>query len=286
MSILIDEKTKVIIQGMTGTQGRFHSKLMLEYGTKIVAGVTPGKAGQEVEGVPIFDSIEDALKEFPGVSWSCDFVPAQFGKRASLDALQNGLNVVIIAEGMPVHDTLEVTAFADKIGKIVIGPNCPGLISPGKSKLGIIPGHICKPGRIGIVSRSGTLTYELINELSRNGLGQSTVIGIGGDPVIGMNFIDALKFFAKDKDTDAVVVVGEIGGSLEEKTAEFLLQGYSKKVLAYVAGVHAPKGKKMGHAGAIISSNSGTAETKIRAFEKVGIKVAKLPSEIVKLLKQ
>ncbi len=285
MSILIDENTKVIIQGATGNQGAFHLKQMKEYGTKIVAGVTPGKEGQEVEGVPIYNSVSDALKQHKA-TWSCLFVPAKFAKAAALETLENNLNIVIITEHIPIHDSIELMQKAGEKKLTVIGPNCPGIISPEKSKIGIMPNHIFVKGNIGIVSRSGTLTYEIINELSVNKIGQSTAIGIGGDPIIGTQFVEALKLFEKDNETEKIVLIGEIGGNLEEKAAEFIEKNISKEVIAYIAGKTAPTGKKMGHAGAIISGESGTAETKINALKKAGVKIAALPSEIVQLLKK
>jgi len=284
MPIIVNKDTKVIVQGITGQQGRFHSKLMLDYGTKIVAGVTPGKKGQEVNGVPVYDSIKEALNEHEA-DFSVLFVPAKFAKDAAIEAISNSLNVVFITENTPMHDVINVLDTANKRDRIVIGPNCPGIITPGESKLGIMPNHIFKKGSVGVISRSGTLTYEIVNELTRNEVGQSTVIGIGGDSVIGTNFIDALRLFEKDKETEKIVLIGEIGGDQEEKAAEFIKENISKKVVAYIAGLTAPKGKRMGHAGAIISGDFGTAKSKIKAFEDVGVKVAKLPSEIVKVLK-
>jgi succinyl-CoA synthetase alpha subunit len=281
--ILVEEGARVLVQGITGAQGSFHTKKMLDYGTNIVAGVTPGKSGQEVEGVPVYNAVKDALENH-AADWSVIFVPARFVKNAALEALSNGLNIVIITEGMPVHDALEVMKAAKEKKLHVVGPNCPGLIVPGKQKLGIMPGEIFKKGNVGVISRSGTLTYEIIHELSAAEVGQSTVVGIGGDPVIGMNFIELLEMFEKDEQTEKVVIIGEIGGDLEERTAEFLAKGYSKKVVAYIAGVTAPKDKKMGHAGAIISGKSGSAAGKIEALEKAGVKVARLPSDVVKLL--
>ncbi|PIN79044.1 succinate--CoA ligase subunit alpha [Candidatus Woesearchaeota archaeon CG10_big_fil_rev_8_21_14_0_10_34_8] len=281
--MMIEKNDGVIVQGITGNQGRFHTKAMLDYGTKIVAGVTPGKKGEEVEGVKVYNSVKEALDNVEA-KWSVVFVPARFCKDAVLDALENGLNVVVITEGVPVHDEIEIMNVAKDKNLKVIGPNCPGFILPGIAKLGIMPGLIFKEGKVAVVSRSGTLTYEVISELSRNNIGQSIVVGIGGDPVIGMNFIDLLKEFENDGDIETIVLIGEIGGDLEERAAEFLVKGYKKKVVAYIAGVTAPKGKKMGHAGAIISGKSGSAEGKIKALEKAGVKVAKLPSEIVKLL--
>lgn len=285
MSILIDENTKCLVRGITGTQGSFHTKLMKEYGTKIVTGVTPGKRGQVVEGIPVFDSIKEAL-EYESADFSIIFVPPQFAKNAALEDLENNLDLVIITEHIPVHDTLEIMALAKKKGRTVIGPNCPGLISPGKCKLGIMPGHIFKQGHIGVISRSGTLTYEIVNELTKKGFGQSTVIGIGGDPIIGLDFIEGLKLFEEDEQTEAIVLIGEIGGNMEEKTAEYLKYNLSKPVVAYIAGRTAPEGKRMGHAGAIIQGKTGTADSKIKAFKEANVKVAELPSEIVKILKE
>ena len=285
MAIIIDENTKCLVQGMTGQQGSFHTKLMKEYGTNIVAGVTPGKKGQNVEGIPVFDSVKEAL-DYEQADFSIIFVPPKFAKKAALEALENDLDLVIITENIPVHDSLEIMALAERKKKIVIGPNCPGIISPGKSKLGIMPVHIFKEGNIGLVSRSGTLTYEIVHELTNAGFGQSTVIGIGGDSVIGLDFIESLKMFEKDNQTEAVVLVGEIGGNMEEKTAEYLKYKFSKPVLVYIAGRTAPKGKKMGHAGAIIRGKAGTAESKIRSFRDVNVKAVDLPSEIISELKK
>jgi len=285
MAIIIDENTKYIIQGVTGNQGSFHTKLMKEYGTKIVAGVTPGKKGQVIEGIPVFDSVKEAL-EYHTANVSIIFVPPKFTKSAAFEALENNLDTIIITEHIPLHDTLEIMALAEKKNRTVVGPNCPGIISPGKSKAGIMPGHIFKEGNIGVISRSGTLTYEIVNELTKNGYGQSTVIGIGGDPIIGLDFIEGLKKFEHDKQTEAVVLIGEIGGNMEEKTAEYLKYNYSKPVIAYIAGRTAPKGKKMGHAGAIIQGKTGTAESKIKSFQEANVKVAELPSQIIELLKK
>ncbi|MDP2908234.1 MAG: succinate--CoA ligase subunit alpha [Nanoarchaeota archaeon] len=285
MPIIIDENTRCIVQGVTGKQGSFHTKLMKEYGTKIVAGTSPGKKGQLVEGIPVFDTVKEAL-EYESADMSIIFVPAQFAKNAALEALENNLDTIIITEHMPVHDTLEIMALAEKRNRIVIGPNCSGLISPGKSKVGIMPYHIFKEGNIGVISKSGTLTYEIVNEMTRKGLGQSTVVGIGGDPVIGLNFIEGLKMFEEDEQTEAIVLLGEIGGSMEEKTAEYLKYNLSKPVVAYIAGRTAPKGKRMGHAGAIIEGYKGTAESKIKAFQEANVQVAELPSQIVELLKK
>jgi len=285
MAIIIDENTRILVQGVTGYQGRFHTKLMKEYGTKIVAGVTPGKKGQLVEDIPVFDSVKEAL-EYKAADVSIIFVPLKFAKSAAFEALENNLDTIIITEHIPVHDTLEIMALAERKKRMVIGPNCPGIISPGKSKVGIMPYHIFKEGNIGVISRSGTLTYEIVNELSKAGFGQSTVVGIGGDPIIGLDFIEGLKKFEADKQTEAVVLIGEIGGNMEEKTAEYIKHNLSKPIIAYIAGRTAPKGKKMGHAGAIIQGKTGTAESKIKAFQEANVKVAELPSEIIEILKK
>lgn len=285
MGILIDKGTKVIVQGITGNQGTFHAGLMQEYGTDIVAGVTPGKAGEKVNEIPVYNTVKDALVEHKA-SWSVIFVPARFAKDASFEAIGAGLNIVIITENIPLHDNIAIQAAAAKKGCVVVGPNTAGLTTVGECKLGIMPNHIFKPGRIGVVSRSGTLTYEIVDELTRSGLGESTVVGIGGDMVIGTDFIDALRLFEKDTKTEAVVLIGEIGGDLEERAAEFVKQNMSKRVVAYIAGRTAPEGKRMGHAGAIISGSAGTAESKTAALEAAGIPVAKLPSEIINLLKR
>jgi len=252
MSILINKKTKVIIFGITGRQGSFHTKQMLAFGTNIVAGVTPGKGGQKVEGVPVYNSVKEALKKHKA-NWAALFVPAPFAKEAAEDALNNGLHTVIITEGLPQHDAVHIMGVAKKKRKIVLGPNCPGLCSVEECKIGIMPNQIFKKGHVGIISRSGTLTYEIVHQLSMSGMGQTTTIGIGGDPVIGLHFIDALKLFAKDKNTKKIVIVGEIGGDLEERTAREIRKITKKKVVAYIAGRTAPPGKRMGHAGAIIS---------------------------------
>lgn len=284
MTILIGKNTKLIVQGITGQQGSFHAELMKEYGSKIVAGVTPGKAGQSVEGIPVYDSVADALKEHKA-DFSAVFVPAKFAKSAAFEALDNGLNIVVITEGIPVHDEIEIFKKSQEKNLVFIGPNCPGIISPGECKIGIMPGHIFKKGNIGVVSRSGTLTYEIINELTKNDLGQSTAVGIGGDPINGLNFIDALELFEKDSETEKIVLIGEIGGDAEEKAAEFIKENVSKKVVAYIAGRTAPPGKRMGHAGAVISGKTGTAELKIKALEKAGVRVAELPGGIAGPLK-
>ena len=286
MGIIIDENTRAIVQGITGTQGSFHTKLMLEYGTKIVAGVTPGKGGTSIHGVPVYDTVEEA-KEKHQINASIIFVPAPFAADAALEALENGIKtIVIITEHIPIKDCIEVINYAKQVNATVIGPNTPGIITPGKSKLGIMPAHIFKPGNIGMVSRSGTLTYEIAASLTRSNLGQSTCLGLGGDPITGLNFIDALKMFETDPQTKAVVLIGEIGGNLEELTAEFIAkEKYPKPVVAFIAGRSAPPGKRMGHAGAIVMGKAGTAESKIEALRKASVKVAEKPSDVAKLLK-
>lgn len=280
MSILADKKTKLLVQGITGREGEFHAKQMLAYGTKIVAGVTPGKGGSAVEGIPVFDTVEDAVKK-TGANAACVFVPAAFCGDAALESIMAELPlVVLITEGVPtqdmlmVHEALEKTGNSKKQKTVVIGPNCPGLISPGKCKIGIIPNQICKEGPVGLVSRSGTLTYEIIHELSSRGIGQSTCAGIGGDPILGSTFIDILPHFEKDTQTKAVILIGEIGGGDEEIAAEYIKKKMKKPVVAFISGRTAPEGKRMGHAGAIISGGKGTAQSKMDAFKKAGVPVA------------
>lgn len=276
---MIDRRTKVLVQGITGHQGRYHARAMLDFGTEIVAGVVPGKGGQEVEGVPVLDSVREAV-ELTGATASVLFVPAPAAKDSALEALEAGIGLlVMITEHVPVHDAMEVVQFAKLKGARVVGPNCPGIASPGQAKLGIMPGHIFLEGDVGVVSRSGTLTYEVVSSLTAAGIGQSTCIGIGGDPVVGTSFVDALDLFEKDERTAATVLIGEIGGSAEEDAAERLRKG-KKPVVAYVAGRSAPPGKRMGHAGAIISRGKGTAQSKIDALENAGASVAKVPSDI------
>ncbi|NOZ59349.1 MAG: succinate--CoA ligase subunit alpha [Euryarchaeota archaeon] len=284
MSILVDEDTRVIVQGITGSQGSFHTKLMLEYGTRIVAGVTPGKGGEEVHGVPVYNSVREALREHDA-SASVVFVPAPFALDAALEAIENLELVVIITEGIPVHDSMKIKAFAERHGTRVVGPNTAGIISPGKSKLGIMPAQVFAPGKVGVVSRSGTLAYEIALAITEAGMGQSTLVGIGGDPVVGTSFVEVLEMFEEDGETEAVVLIGEIGGDAEERAAEFI-SGMSKPVVGYVAGITAPPGKRMGHAGAIITRGKGTAEDKIRALEGSGALVARLPQEIPELLRR
>jgi succinyl-CoA synthetase alpha subunit len=286
MSILVGKETKAVVQGITGSQGSYHTRLMLEYGTKIVAGSTPGRGGTAVSGIPVFDTVEEATDRFD-INASIIFVPAPFAKDAALEAIATGLNpVVVITEGIPVKDEIQIMEVAKLRGTTVIGPNTPGIITPGECKLGIMPGHIFKPGKVGLVSRSGTLTYEIAASLTSAGLGQSTCLGIGGDPVVGLSFVDVLEMFRKDSKTEAIAMIGEIGGNAEEMVAEYIKDTkYPKPIAAYVAGRAAPPGKRMGHAGAIIMGKSGTAETKIEALRNAGVRVALKPSEIVKLLK-
>lgn len=273
MSILVDEKTRVVVSGITGREGTFHTKQMLSYGTKVVAGVTPGKGGQSVEGVPVFNSIREA-KEKEDANVSCIFVPPPFAADTILDAAAAGIRLIVcITEGIPVIDMVKVAAFIKGKDIVLIGPNCPGIISPGKTKVGIMPAHIHREGSIGVISRSGTLTYEVVDQLTKAGLGQSTCIGIGGDPIVGTSYIDHLKRFREDPDTEGVVLIGEIGGSAEEEAAAYIRAEFNKPVVAFIAGQTAPPGKRMGHAGAIISGGKGKAEDKIKALEGAGISV-------------
>ena len=283
--ILLDENTKCLVQGITGKQGSFHTEQMLNYDTCIQAGVTPGKGGQDFLGVPIFNSIEEATEE-TDVNASIIFVPAKFAKDAAFESIRHLDLVVIISEHIPVHDSLDIMAYANQMDTTVIGPNTPGVISPGVGKLGIMPTHIFKEGNVGLISRSGTLTYEIASELTRAGIGQSTCVGIGGDPVIGTNYIDILKRFEEDDGTDSVVLIGEIGGNAEEKAAEYIKNEMTKPVVSYIAGRTAPPGKRMGHAGAIIQGNTGTVVSKTEALNDAGVEIAKKPSEIVELLKR
>lgn len=282
--IILDKNTKCAVQGVTGKQGSFHTEQMIKYGTTIVAGTSPGKGGQEIDGVPIYNSIAE-IKEDVDVNASIIFVPAPFAKDAAFEAISQLDLAVIITEHIPVHDAMEIVAYAEKNDTTLIGPNTPGLISPGVGKLGIMPTHIFRPGNIGIVSRSGTLTYEVASQITNAGMGQSTCLGIGGDPVVGMNFSSVLQRFEEDKDTDFMVMIGEIGGTAEEKAAAFIAENIEKPVIAYIAGVTAPPGKRMGHAGAIIDGESGTAASKIKALESAGVTVAKRPSEIAGIIK-
>jgi len=285
LGIIVDKNTRAIVQGITGTQGRFHTKLMLEYGTKIVSGVTPGKGETQIHNIPVYDTVEAALEKH-SANASIIFVPAPFAADAALEALENGIKIiVIITEHIPIKDAVNVMTYARQVNATITGPNTPGIITPEKCKLGIMPVHIFKPGGVGIVSRSGTLTYEVAASLTRNDLGQSTCLGLGGDPITGLNFVDALKMFEKDPQTKAVVLIGEIGGNLEELTAEYIVkEEYPKPVVAFIAGRSAPPGKRMGHAGAIVMGKAGTAESKIEALRKANVKVAEKPSDVAKLL--
>ncbi|MFO7784429.1 MAG: succinate--CoA ligase subunit alpha [Thermodesulfobacteriota bacterium] len=275
MSILVDENTRVVVQGITGREGSFHTQQMLKYGTTVAAGVTPGKGGLVIEGVPVFNSIKQAV-DLEGANTACIFVPPPFAADAVMEAAYAGIAVTVcITEGIPILDMVRVSSYLKTYGTVLIGPNCPGIISPGKSKVGIMPGPIHRPGTIGVISRSGTLTYEVVDQLTRAGLGQSTCIGIGGDPIVGTSFIDHLTRFEQDPDTEAVVLIGEIGGSAEEEAAGYIRQSFTKPVLAFIAGRTAPPGKRMGHAGAIISGGKGRAEDKIEALESAGIKVVR-----------
>jgi len=285
MSILVGKNTRAIVQGITGGQGSFHTLRMLEYGTKIVAGVTPGRGGTELHGLPVFDTIEEAQAKFE-IDASIIFVPAPFAKDAVLEAIAAELKlVVVITEGIPVKDEIQFMEFARIKGTTIIGPNTPGIITPSECKLGIMPSHIFRRGRVGLVSRSGTLTYEIAASLTNAGLGQTTCLGIGGDPVVGLGFVDVLEMFRNDPDTEAVTMIGEIGGNAEELAAEYIKKtNYPKPIVAYIAGRSAPPGKRMGHAGAIIMGKTGTADTKIKALSEAGVKIAFRPGETARLL--
>ena len=282
MSILVDENTRLVVQGITGKEGQFHTRQCVEYGTNVVAGVTPGKGGQEMDSIPVFNSLEQARRK-TGANAAMIFVPPAFAADAIMEAAAAGIGVIVaITEGIPVLDMMKAYHFVQSSGSHLIGPNCPGIISPGKCKVGIMPGPIHKEGSVGVVSRSGTLTYEVVDQLTKNDVGQSTCIGIGGDPIIGTNFIDALELFEADSGTSGMVMVGEIGGSAEEDAADFIVREVSKPVIGFVAGLTAPPGRRMGHAGAIISGSSGTAQAKIEAMEQAGITVVRNLGELGK----
>ena len=287
MSIFIDKSTRLLVQGITGRDGSFHTRQMIEYGTQVVGGVTPGKGGQKFDDkVPIFNTVRQAVSE-TGANATVIYVPPVFAADAIMEAAGAGISfIVCITEGVPVLDMTRVYPFVREKGARLLGPNCPGLISPGKSKVGIIPGRICTPGPIGLVSRSGTLTYELVFQMTRAGMGQTTCVGIGGDPINGTNFIDCLAAFEADSDTEKVVMIGEIGGTDEQEAANFVKEKMTKPVVGFIAGQTAPPGRRMGHAGAIISGSAGTAAEKIEAFENAGIGVARRPIDVVQLLRQ
>ena len=286
MSILVNKNTKLLVQGITGRDGGFHTQKMIDYGTNVVGGVSPGKGGQFVHGVPVFNTVADA-KKATGANTSVIFVPAPYAADAALEASEAGIElVIIISEGVPALDMVRITPYLNKKGTKLVGANCPGLISPGEAMVGILPGGIFMKGNIGLMSRSGTLTYEMVYQLTHSGLGQSTCVGIGGDPVAGLYYEELLQMFEEDPETDAIVLIGEIGGDAEERAAQYIKKHITKPVVGFIGGLTAPPGKRMGHAGAIISSGTGTGAEKIAAFEAVGVPVAKQPSEIPELLKK
>lgn len=286
MGILVGNHTRLIVQGITGREGGFHTQQMIEYGTQVVGGVTPGRGGETAFGVPVFNTVKEAVRE-TGANTSIVFVPAAFAADAIIEAADSGVELVVaITEGIPVLDMVKVKKFVDERGVLLVGPNCPGLLTPGEAKVGIIPSMVATPGPVGMVSRSGTLTYEVAYELTLRGIGQSTIVGIGGDPIPGMNFIDVLRRFQDDPQTEVIVLIGEIGGTDEEQAAAFIRDYVTKPVYAFIAGRTAPPGKRMGHAGAIISGGEGTAESKIRALEAVGVKVAAHPAQVAEFIEQ
>jgi len=289
MTILVDQNTRVLVQGITGNEGSRHTLYMLQYGTKVVAGVTPGKGGQQVYGVPVYDSVEEALRRHPDINTSIIFVPARFASDAVYEAVDNGIKlVVIITEHIPIHDAIRFVNYAKYKGTVIIGPNCPGVVSPTISKVGILPNSVyTRKGPVGIISRSGTLTYEISYHLTQAGFGQSTVVGIGGDPIVGTDMVEAALMFENDPETKYLVVIGEIGGDQEERLANLVREGkITKPIAAFIAGRTAPPGKRLGHAGAIISMGVGTYESKVKALESVGIRVAKTPLEVVKIIRE
>ena len=286
MSILVNNDTKLVVQGITGRDGSFHTGQMLKYGTRVVAGVTPGKGGQTVEKVPVFNSVDQAVKK-TGANTAILFVPAKFSVGAVYEAIDAGIKIIVcISEGIPTIDMVKIMAYLKGKDCRLVGPNSPGIVSPGQAKVGILPGHIFKPGKVGVISRSGTLTYEIVDHITKAGLGQSSCIGIGGDPVIGTKFIDCLDLFNKDSATEAVIVVGEIGGRDEQDAAQWVKQNMQKPVFGFIAGKTAPADKRMGHAGAIISGTAGTAAEKIDVFKKCGIEVGETPADVARLVKQ
>lgn len=286
MGILVDEMSRVVVHGITGKEGSFHARQCIQYGTKVVAGVTPGKGGSLWEGIPVFDTVARAVRE-TAANTSLIFVPAPFAADSILEAVDQGVALIVcITEGIPARDMLQVRAALKGSGSRLIGPNCPGVISPGKAKVGIMPGAIFQQGSVGVVSRSGTLTYEVVEHLTQMGLGQSSCVGIGGDPIVGSSFVDILKLFAEDPGTSSVVLIGEIGGTAEEEAARLVREGFPKPVAAFIAGQSAPAGKRMGHAGAIISGGRGTALEKMRALEEAGIAVARTPDKIAELVRE
>lgn len=286
MSIIIDKSTRLIVQGITGRDGSFHAKMMKDYGTEVVGGTSPGKGGTDIDGIPVFNTVYEAVEQTEA-NTSIIFVPARFAADAIMEAADAGIRLIVcITEGIPTLDVIKAYRFAEQKGAMLIGPNCPGIISPEKSLVGILPGQVFKKGNVGIISRSGTLTYEIVFQLTANDMGQSTAIGIGGDPVVGVHFLQLLEMFEKDPETEAIVMIGEIGGNAEEMAAEYIREHVSKPVVAFIAGLTAPPGKQMGHAGAIISGSSGSAKDKIAALEAAGIEVAQEPADVPQLLKK
>jgi succinyl-CoA synthetase alpha subunit len=284
VSVLVGAETKLLVQGITGSEGTFHTLRDRAYGTNVVAGVTPGKGGQDVEGIPVFDTVAEAVRA-TGANTSMIFVGPRFAAEAILEAADAALDLVVcITEGIPVRDMAEVHAYLKGTGTVLVGPNCPGVISPGRANVGIIPGEVCSPGRVGFVSRSGTLVYQIVHELTTIGIGQSTCIGMGGDPVHGIGFIESLALFEHDPETDLVILTGEIGGDDEERAAAYIADRVTKPVVAYIAGFEAPTGKRMGHAGAIVTGSSGTAAAKAEALEAAGVQVARTPSQVARLV--
>lgn len=278
MSILVDEKTKVVVQGITGNEGLFHTRQMVEYGTKVVAGVTPGKGGQKIDGIPVFNTVKEAVKE-TNANASAIFVPPAFAADAVMEAADAGIRVIVcLTEGIPTLDMVTVREYLEERGSKLVGPNTPGIISPGKCKIGVMAGYIHKQGTVGIMSRSGTLTYEVVDQLTKKGIGQSTCVGIGGDQIIGLNYVDLLAFFEEDPETKGTIMIGEIGGTAEEEAAQFIEKHVKKPVLAFIAGLTAPPGRRMGHAGAIIAGGKGTAKEKMEALERAGVRVVRNPA--------